>query len=323
MKNSHEDSFVKDRKILSQSAPLFPQRKFEPAERIRQLRPSSSRKINSYVLPKPGDVSRISAGSQISVSQTQTRSNLNMHSENLYHSYPLQPNTYEKLVGTETLSGPIILNSKSVLKESNNNKMPPPLTESISMQLLKPQTTSSSKKLKLQSFSGPLASKPLLTKTLFSTGNPVNASGVPPFSSGPILRSSVHRSSSPSKISPTASPTFTSPRISELHELPRPPVHVIYGSGKPSGGVGFSAPLASRSPEITTTSKSSMAKKSSPLPAPPLVGYFSMPLSVAGTATKFPLSRASETSPGSEKSEDNFSPPATPMMFATRLSNIN
>ncbi|KMT07374.1 hypothetical protein BVRB_6g150000 [Beta vulgaris subsp. vulgaris] len=323
VKNSHEDSFVKDRKILSQSAPLFPQRKFEPAERIRQLRPSSSRKINSYVLPKPGDVSRISAGSQISVSQTQTRSNLNMHSENLYHSYPLQPNTYEKLVGTETLSGPIILNSKSVLKESNNNKMPPPLTESISMQLLKPQTTSSSKKLKLQSFSGPLASKPLLTKTLFSTGNPVNASGVPPFSSGPILRSSVHRSSSPSKISPTASPTFTSPRISELHELPRPPVHVIYGSGKPSGGVGFSAPLASRSPEITTTSKSSMAKKSSPLPAPPLVGYFSMPLSVAGTATKFPLSRASETSPGSEKSEDNFSPPATPMMFATRLSNIN
>lgn len=323
VKNSHEDSFVKDRKILSQSAPLFPQRKFEPAERIRQLRPSSSRKINSYVLPKPGDVSRISAGSQISVSQTQTRSNLNMHSENLYHSYPLQPNTYEKLVGTETLSGPIILNSKSVLKESNNNKIPPPLTESISMQLLKPQTTSSSKKLKLQSFSGPLASKPFSTKTLFSSGNPVNASGVPPFSSGPILRSSVHRSSSPSKISPTASPTFTSPRISELHELPRPPVHVIYGSGKPSAGVGFSAPLASRSPEITTTSKSSMAKKASPLPAPPLVGYFSMPLSVAGTATKFPLSRASETSPGSEKSEDNFSPPVTPIMLANRLSNIN
>lgn len=313
VKNNHEYSFISEQKILSQSAPLFTQRKFEPAERIRQLRPSSTRKFHSYVLPKPGDMSRIPAGSGNLVAHTESNP---LHTENLYHSSPLEQNKYEKLVGSKALSGPIFLNSKSILKESNNNRMPPPLTEGISVQQLKPQITSSSKKIKLQSFSGPLTCKPWSTK--HSAGYPILATNVPPFSSGPILRSSVHQSSSSPKISPTASPTFTSPKISELHELPRPPVHLIYGPGKSSGTVGFSAPLVSRSLENSTTSKFSLPKLASPLPTPPRTGYFSMPLSGPGTASKSPPSRPIETSPGSVKSNDIFSPPLTPMTLGNQ-----
>ncbi|KAL2903775.1 hypothetical protein RDABS01_002485 [Bienertia sinuspersici] len=309
VKDGYVDSFRRERKMLSQSAPLFSQRKFEPAER-RQLQPSSSRKFISYVLPKPGDTSRIPVERENPVSETKSNS---VHTENLYHSSPLEPNKYEKFVGIENLSGPIIVNSKSVLKESNKNRMPPPL------QQLKPETTSSSKKLKLQSYSGPLTSKPLSSKPSLFTGNPVIAPNVPQFSSGPILRTSVHRSSSSPKISPTASPTFTSPKISELHELPRPPVHLNYGSGKPSGSAGFSAPLVSRTAENSAISKF-VPKIASPLPIPPQVGYFSMPLSGSGTATKLQSSRPLVASPGSEKSEDRFSPPLTPMILAIQDS---
>ncbi|XP_057542006.1 uncharacterized protein At2g33490-like [Amaranthus tricolor] len=305
LKNYNRDSLIREQKMLSQSAPLIPQRKLEPAERIGQLRPSSSRKFYSYVLPKPGDKSAISAGALVS----QTKSNP-LPTKNLYHSSPLVSNNFEKLVGTKTLSGPITLNSKSILKESNNNRMPPPLTENFSVQKCKPQTLSSCKSLKLQSYSGPLTSKPFSTKPSLSAGHPV-ISSIPKFSSGPILRGSVTRSSSP-----TASPTFTSPKISELHELPRPPTH--YGSGKSSGTIGFSAPLASKSSEDVTTIKSYVPKIASRLPAPPQVGYFSMPLSVSATATKSPSSRPSETSPDSEKSADMFSPPWTPIMSANQ-----
>ncbi|GFY93691.1 hydroxyproline-rich glycoprotein family protein [Actinidia rufa] len=43
----------KELKTTSQSAPLSAEKKFDPAERFRQMQPLSARKSNSYVLPTP------------------------------------------------------------------------------------------------------------------------------------------------------------------------------------------------------------------------------------------------------------------------------
>ncbi|KNA22315.1 hypothetical protein SOVF_035160 [Spinacia oleracea] len=100
VKDSHEDSFIREKRIIGQSAPLFTLQKFKTAdlEKIRQLQTSSSRKFHSYDLPKPGDTSRISARSENRVLSTKPNHVL---AENLYHSPSLVPNTYEKLVRTE------------------------------------------------------------------------------------------------------------------------------------------------------------------------------------------------------------------------------
>ncbi|KNA17684.1 hypothetical protein SOVF_077670 [Spinacia oleracea] len=97
VKDSHEDSFIREKRIIGQSAPLFTLQKFKPAEKIRQLQTSSSRKFHSYALPKPGDTTRISARSENRVLSTKPNPLL---AEN-YHSPSLVPNTYEKLVRTE------------------------------------------------------------------------------------------------------------------------------------------------------------------------------------------------------------------------------
>uniref|UniRef100_A0A803NBX8 Uncharacterized protein n=1 Tax=Chenopodium quinoa TaxID=63459 RepID=A0A803NBX8_CHEQI len=61
---------------------------------------------------------------------------------------------------------------------------------------------------------------------------------------------------------------------------------------KPSGTVGHSAPLLSRSSENSAAGKFSLPKIASPLPTPPRIGYYSMPLSGAsGTERKSPPSK--------------------------------
>lgn len=298
--------------MLSQSAPLFPPQKLDAADSIRQLRPSTTRKFHSYALPKPGDLKiSISTGRETPVSQNKPRPQF---AQNLYHSCPLEPKKFEKLDGTENLVGHIIPNHNAILEESNNNIMPPPLIERISWPQLNPDDTSRIKKPKLQSFSGPITSKPLSTEPSFSAKNHVLFKERPQFSSGPILRGSPHQSSYSSKESPTATPAISSsPRISELHKLPRPPTQAIYNSGRPSGFRGFSAPLVSRSVDNSTTNK--MAVKIAPLPpTPPLIAYSSMPLSSPRIAARSTPSRPSETSNSSENSEVAASLPLTPIL---------
>ncbi|KAK9675342.1 hypothetical protein RND81_11G001600 [Saponaria officinalis] len=300
----YQEPFVGDRKMLSQSAPLISQRQFD-AERIRRLQPSLSRKFHAYVLPTP---------SENPILQTKSSPQQN---HNMFHSYPLEPKTYEKFVGTKNLSGPLILNSNSVLKERNNNQMPPPLTQRASSLQVNPQIARGSIKLKLQSFSGPMTATPLSAKPLSSAGNPATVFDAPRFSSGPIFTTSINRSSSPQKSS-NASPVPTPyPRINELHELPRPPVSLSYHSAGYSNFVGFSAPLISRSPENSATNKSSAPKQASMLPVPPpAVSFSSMPLSNPRGETRSPPSRPLRASHNFEKLEDAASPPLSPIMLA-------
>lgn len=151
MKSSYKDSFMVDPKMLSRSAPLLPQQKVDATDRIRQLRPSATRKFHSYVLPKPGDPrSSVSTGCENSIPLSKSSSQLN---KTLFHSCPLEPEKNEKLVGTENYSvGPVNQNLKSILRDSENIKTPPPLSEKLSSHQWNHHDISSIKKPKPKFF---------------------------------------------------------------------------------------------------------------------------------------------------------------------------
>lgn len=166
----------------SKSAPLC------VTEKLRQMRQSSARKLNTYVLPTPLEKSPTSK------------------TNNLWHSSPLEGMKY----------------TQSVLKESNNNNSKP-------TPLPSPNSSFSHKNTKRYAFSGPLAG------SIQSNKSPLSASG-------PIGLTSLSRPASTTKVSSLSGGSFvSSPKISELHELPRPPA----ASVKPPIKAGFSAPLAS------------------------------------------------------------------------------
>ncbi|CAN8272899.1 unnamed protein product [Cochlearia groenlandica] len=97
--------------------------------------------------------------------------------------------------------------------------------------------------------------------------------------SGPLKPSSTRlpvpaqAQSSPPRMSPTASPPLSSsPRINELHELPRPPGQFApRPRSKSPGMTGHSAPLTAWSQERSNVIVSTTNIVASPLPVPPLV----------------------------------------------------
>lgn len=292
----------------SQSAPLFPDNKPDSSEKLRQMRPSLSRKFSSYVLPTPVDAkSSVSSGSNNPVSKT--KAGMNEPTKNLWHSSPLEQKKYEKTHGDE-FSGPSIRNAQSVLKDSNNNtastRLPPPLVDGL-LSSNRDDISAYSKKIKRYAFSGPLTSNPWPTKA-------VSVESIELFS-GPILPTPIPQppSSSP-KVSPSASPTLmSSPKISELHELPRPPTNYPSNSGL-LGLVGHSGPLVSRGQKVSAANNLVASNAASPLPMPPqaMARSFSIPSSGARVAA-LDGSRALESSHRSSISEDIASPPLTPI----------
>ncbi|KAH0973062.1 hypothetical protein GBA52_025218 [Prunus armeniaca] len=111
-------------RIGSHSAPIFAEKKFDPAEKARQLQASTARKSNTYVLPTPIDAKGL-ISSRTSSTVPVTRPSGRTH--NLWHSSPLE----EKDSGDDNLSGPTFLKAQLVQKESNSNntstQLPPPL----------------------------------------------------------------------------------------------------------------------------------------------------------------------------------------------------
>ncbi|KAF9689008.1 hypothetical protein SADUNF_Sadunf01G0047100 [Salix dunnii] len=239
-------SFKGELRTGTQSAPLFAETTSDPAGKTKQLTPPSTRKLNTYVLPTPVDLkSSNSTGSGSLVSET-LKTSLSGRTPNLWHSSPLDQK--KKKLGAEMSNKPTTKNSRTVLKESNNNtastRLPPPLADGLLFSRLEPLATFDSKNIKRYAFSGPITRKPLSTK-------PVTAEH-PQLFSGPLLRNpTIQLLSSPKaspiispKVSPSASPTFvSSPKISELHELPRPPVSSTSKSPRAKGLIGHSAPL--------------------------------------------------------------------------------
>ena len=309
------NSFSFKARAVSQSAPLFPENKLDPAEKMRHMQPSLSRKFHSYVLPTPIDTNNsVSTGPGNAVPQSQTvQTKLSGRTQNLWHSSPLEPNN-EKIMGDKKPAGPTVINAQSVLRESNNNiashRLPPPLAGHMLFTGLDPLAAFDSKKIKRQAFSGPLISK-------HSSSKPVSAGSHQMFS-GPLLRNPVPQppSVSPPKVSPNTSPTFlSSPKISELHELPRPPVGLTSKSSRPL--VGHSAPLAPRGQMQSTASKPPLSPTAAPLPTPPqtIPRSFSIP-SRSPRVTELHVSKSHEAFPVPENSEDVASPPLSPIALS-------
>ncbi|KAM5568306.1 uncharacterized protein ABKV19_016062 [Rosa sericea] len=306
------NSFSFKGRAVSQSAPLFPENKLDRTEKMRHMQPSLSRKFHSYVLPTPVDTNHsVSTGPGNSVPQT-VQSSLSGPKQNLWHSSPLEPNN-EKIMGDKKPAGPTVINAQSVLRESNNNiashRLPPPLAGRMVYLGMDPLAAFDSKKIKRQAFSGPLTGKHLSSK-------PVSVGSHQMFS-GPLLRNPIPQPPSVSpKVSPNASPTFmSSPKISELHELPRPPVGLTSKSSRPL--VGHSAPLVPRAQMQSTTSKPPLSPTAAPLPKPPQIipRSFSIP-SRSPRVTELHVSEPQEAFPVPEKSEDVASPPLSPIALS-------
>ncbi|VVB01988.1 unnamed protein product [Arabis nemorensis] len=279
-------SFRRDFRPGSQSAPLFPENHTTPtSEKLLRMRSSLTRKFNTYVLPTPVGTTR----SPTSITSPGNKNIASSHpakaiTRKIWYSSPLETPGPAKVS-----SRSIVALKGQVLRESNKNtssRLPPPLADGLLYSRLGT--------LKRRSFSGPLTSKPLPNKPLSST---------PRLYSGPISRNPVSKLPKVSS-SPTASPTFVStPKISELHELPRPPPS---SSIQSSRAFGYSAPLVSKSQLL---SKPLISNSASPLPIPPAITRsFSIPTSNLRAAEL----DMSKTSLGTQKL-GSASPPLTPM----------
>nr|POE78183.1 uncharacterized protein CFP56_35705 [Quercus suber] len=231
-----------------------------------------------------------------------TQTTVTERTQQLWHSSPLEPNKLQKIKVDEKVSGPTVRNAQSVLKESNNNsastRLPPPLADGLLFSWHDTRAAAEPKKLKRYAFSGPLTSKPWPTK-------PVSADRRHLYS-GPLLRNPMSQppSTSPTA-SPSTSPTFmSSPKISELHELPRPPASSTPKSSRPKDFTGHSAPLGSRDQVLSTTNKSVVSNAASPLPTPPqtVARSFSIPSS-SPEAMNSNASKPLETPHSSEMTE--------------------
>ncbi|KAK6912935.1 hypothetical protein RJ641_022536 [Dillenia turbinata] len=305
----------------SQSAPLFAEKIFDAADKIRQIPPSFARKSYAYALPTPVDTKNsISSRTNNSASRTRPMDGSG-RTPNLWHSSPLEGKKNNKDSGYDNLSGPFL---PSVLKESNTNnasiRLPPPLTERTSSTQSDVLISSDSKKVKRQAFSGPITSKAQPSKPLLSSGDPIPPIDVHQLASGLISGVPLPQPSSSPKVSPSASPPLvSSPRISELHELPRPPISMYEKFSRSSGLVGFSAPLVSRVQETSVTNKTPAVRSTaSPLPTPPqgVPRSYSIPSSKQ-KAMALHVTKLLESPQLQGSAEETASPPLSPISLAT------
>ncbi|KAK3018147.1 hypothetical protein RJ639_034426 [Escallonia herrerae] len=303
----------------SKSAPLLAEKNYDTAERFKPMRQSSTRKCHTYVLPTPVEGRNlVSSGLDAQVPQRRTTNN-GGGTPNLWHSSPLEHKKNGKILGHERLSGPIILNAQSVLKESNSNarpvRLPSPLAEGLSSSQLDHCATSDTKKTKRQFFSGPLTSNSWSNKPISSASGPIPSTGKPQLFSGPILHTPLPRPASTPKLFSSASPTFiSSPKISELHALPRPPSNLapkIHGNL-----IRHSGPLPSRGQELLSTKQSLVSKVSSTLPVPPQTIPRSYSIPHRSQREPSDVSKPFEAPHSLKMAEDIASPPLTPIILS-------
>ncbi|KAK8916348.1 hypothetical protein KSP39_PZI022610 [Platanthera zijinensis] len=259
----------------SQSAPILPDDKYDPSERIKKMHDLSPRRFHTYVLPTPVDVKSALTGSHNSLSEIR-RGNKVEQPKELRHSSPLEPSKPAKNLKDELSSSHIRLPiSNSVLKESNLNsgpiRLPPPLAEGLSWPLSNSRNgVSYSKSIKRHAFSGPLIGKSWSNNPKILTNESIlPAEYRPPGHSSGLGRvpslTQVHPSP---RASPSCSPLpMLSPKINELHELPRPP-RTSADLAMPSGLAVHSGPLITRSQGLYATN-GMLSNTASPLPTPP------------------------------------------------------
>ncbi|KAI4366770.1 hypothetical protein MLD38_022601 [Melastoma candidum] len=264
---------MRERRASSHSAPIFTE-KSDTSEKMRYTQQLSGQKTHSYVLPTPDGVTGTPSSANSSVLRSQPDS-VSRHNPSLWHSSPLEQTKHE-----------IMKSAREVRESGTANQVPPPLSEGL---------VSYSDKPKRHAFSGPLTSKPMSKKPVLHASVPVSSSDLPHL------------------VSPTASPPLVpSPRVSELHELPRPPGNLAVRPSKSMVSVGHSAPLVSRNLDGYVSNK--IHATASPLPPPPLLvpqSFFFPPSSQKATA--FHSRKPLESPRALGNTEEISSPPLTPI----------
>ncbi|XP_060197005.1 uncharacterized protein At2g33490 [Lycium barbarum] len=276
----------------TKSAPLLSGRKPDPAEGPTRMTSSLSNKFQPCVLPTPAEAKIPDSVKLYNVDPQTRRTSQSTSVAHSWYSSPLDQFKHEKLMSGEKLSI-----TQSVPTESKNSAnpgwLPPPLSEGLSSAQ---HDLSNAKKVKRQAFSGPLTGKPWPKKPVVSSGSPIASTGYPLHFSLPFLHTSMPEppSSTPKLSSRTS--LMSSPKISELHELPRPPAKL--SSTRPLRPVAHSGPLVSKDNEH---------KAAVSLPTPPaLPRSYSIPS----------RGQMETTLHVSKPLDDMVSPPLTPIALA-------
>ncbi|XP_076949601.1 uncharacterized protein At2g33490-like [Bidens hawaiensis] len=205
--------------------------------------------------------------------------------------HPLPDEKHEKDIGTDNTSTSALKPARSTENAtSSSNQLPTPLTERFSF-------AQHQKAAKRQAYSGPLTP----SKSF----------------SGKMMSSSIGQNVSGRSVSP---PTLTSPKISELHELPRPPGSTGGTSStlsKPGGLIGpMPPPLFFKNQESSSQPLNKRpilaSSAASPLPTPPLLvsRSFSIPSVHQRTISSLHVPEPPHTTQAP-------SPPLTPGSLAT------
>lgn len=307
------------RRRSSYSAPIFPEKKFDPSERVRDMQqPSTARKSYSYVLPTPDDAKGVLSSRTNNISASQAKPvKQSRSSQNLAHLSQIEPETYE-IAFTSS-------NSKVQLKKdlSSNNlhvQLPQTSAQGTSHPHFDANSVYDTSKVKRHAFSGPIISKSSMNKPALSTSGSITPTELPQLVSGLLSRVPTYQASfSSPKVSPTASPPIvSSPRINELHQLPRPPDSLV-SKAVASSSSGQSGPIGFRNQEISPRNRGSGGAFSaaSPLPTPPLSvsRSFSIPSSSRRSATS-QVTKLLEPSRHLAMSEEVNSPPLTPISIS-------
>lgn len=279
-KHQGEHIFSRQNRVSSYSEPLYPQ-KVDSPKKPKETQPPW--KIHSYVLPSPVEAKSPTSRTPTSLAHNNPFSKFQSPSPAGDHEKP------ERDFGNDnTLISATTSNSRTTIDSSS--QLPAPSGERFSHS----HGGFDSKVANRQAYSGPLLPTKGFSSKITSTSGPILSTELPQ------LRSKVFRSVSP--------PPLSSPRINELHELPRPPKPAV------SFG-GHSGPLSFKNQEVSPASKSTAA---SSLPPPPLVvpRSFSVHSSNPSSMIKrFESSQIARGRPG-----EVSSPPLTPILLPNMKS---
>lgn len=310
-------------RVSSYSAPIYSD-KFDLSEKARELQ-TPVPKFHAYALPTPADARSSTSRSNTSVILSST-ANVNGSNNNLWHSSPLDIEKPRKFLD-DNLTSSTVSKAQVVVKDSDSNKpslpLPSPLSERISPPRFESHNGHDARNVKRQAFSGPLLGKPSTSKPVFSSSGPIGPSEVPQIVSGLLSRITTAQIPSTLNVPQSVSPPLaSSPKISELHELPRPPGSLASKPATSSSTTGHSAPLVNRNREVSPTNRSPLLASSagSPLPPPPLAvpRSFSIP-SRSHRAAVMHMSKLLE-SDIKDKAEGGPSPPLTPISLSSMSS---
>ncbi|XP_074275182.1 uncharacterized protein At2g33490-like isoform X2 [Silene latifolia] len=290
------DSEPRTTNNYSHSAPIIAEKKLDPAERIGRMRHSHTLKLRTYVLPTPDDAKTSTSTRTSSVPRVRPNS---LSDQNIWHSSPLETK----------------MNNRDSKEGIEGSTRLPPLADGIPSRQSDAIGSSDYKKIKRQAFSGPISSNPHSMKPGFSASGPLSASEIPLRDSDPISQPLLPRPSSP-KASHRCPPSVSPPKLSELHELPRPPGTISSKSGASLGPSGSTVPSTSMNKEFSVKNKTTFtaSNTASPLPIPPLT--ISRNLSIPSSQYRAKALSAGKNAESSQIEKDSTSPPLTPMSLA-------